>query len=39
MRTDSINISDFAIEAAETEIIKRYGQDYAKPTHYTTKKK
>jgi len=39
MRTDSINISDFAIQAAEAEITKKYGKDYANPTHYVTKKK
>jgi len=39
MRTDSINISDFAIQAAEAEITKKYGQEYANPTHYVTKKK
>lgn len=39
MRTDSVNISDFAIEAATQEISKRYGPEYSKPTTYANKKK
>ena len=39
MRTDSVNRSDFAIKAAQEEIIKEYGKEYSKPTHYTTKSK
>ena len=39
MRTDSVNISDFAIQAAEKEITKKYGRDYSKPTTYVTNKK
>lgn len=39
MRTDSVNISDFAVKAAQDEISKRYGKDYSKPTHYVTKSK
>lgn len=39
MRTDSVNISDFAVKAAEAEISKRYGKDYSKPTQYVTKSK
>jgi len=39
MRTDSVNISDFAIEEASKEITKRYGKDYSKPTTYVNKKK
>lgn len=37
MRTDSVNISDTASKAAEAEIIKRYGKEYAKPTAYKGK--
>ena len=39
MRTDSVNISDFAVKAAADEIASRYGKDYSKPTHYVTKSK
>lgn len=39
MRTDSVNISDFAIQEAAQEITKRYGKDYSKPTSYENKKK
>ncbi len=39
MRTDSVNISDFAIKAAADEVTKRYGKEYSKPTQYITKSK
>ena len=39
MRTDSVNISEFAVKAAQEEITKRYGKDYSKPTQYVTKSK
>ena len=39
MRTDSVNMSDFAVKAAQDEITKRYGKDYANPTKYVTKSK
>ncbi len=39
MRTDSVNLSDFALKAAEAEITKLYGAKYAKPTNYVTKSK
>lgn len=39
MRTDSVNISDFAVNAAADEVTKRYGKDYSKPTQYVTKSK
>jgi DNA topoisomerase-1 len=39
MRTDSVNLSDFAVKAAQTEIIKEYGEAYAHPTYYQTKTK
>ncbi len=39
MRTDSVNLSEFAVKAAQDEIIKKYGKDYSKPTQYVTKSK
>lgn len=39
MRTDSVNMSDFAMKAAQDEITTRYGKDYANPTKYVTKSK
>lgn len=37
MRTDSVNLSDTAINGAKSEIEKAYGKEYSKPTHYKTK--
>lgn len=39
MRTDAVNLSDFAIQAAKAQIIAQYGENYSKPTHYATKSK
>lgn len=39
MRTDSLNMSDAAINAAQAEITKLYGKEYAKPTVYKSKSK
>ena len=39
MRTDAVNLSDFAIQAAKAQIISEYGENYSKPTHYATKAK
>ena len=41
MRTDSVNLSDFATSAAKDVIEKEYGKDYtlAKPRHYKSKAK
>ena len=39
MRTDSVNLSDFAIQECQAEITKQYGKEYSKPTHYVTKSK
>jgi DNA topoisomerase-1 len=39
MRTDSVNLSDLAMNAAKAEIIKQYGPEYSKPTKYQTKSK
>ena len=37
MRTDSVNLSDTAVNGAKNEIIRAYGENYSKPTKYTTK--
>lgn len=37
MRTDSVNLSEFAIAEAKEEIEKLYGAEYAKPRKYVTK--
>lgn len=37
MRTDSVNLSDTAINGAQQEIERAYGKDYSKPTKYKTK--
>lgn len=37
MRTDSVNLSQTAIDGAETEIKRAYGANYSKPTKYQTK--
>lgn len=37
MRTDSVNLSDTAIQAAEAEILKAYGEKYHKMRKYKTK--
>lgn len=39
MRTDSVNLSDQAINAAESRIKSLYGPEYSKPTQYKTKSK
>lgn len=39
MRTDSVNLSDSALDQAKKEIVSSYGQDYANPRKYTTKSK
>lgn len=39
MRTDAVNLSDFAIQAAKSQIISQYGESYSHPTHYSTKSK
>jgi len=39
MRTDSLNLSDMALQAAESEIIKQFGKEYSKPTKYKSKSK
>jgi DNA topoisomerase-1 len=37
MRTDSVNLSETAINGAQNEIERAYGKEYSKPTKYTTK--
>lgn len=37
MRTDSVNLSETAMNAAKDEIISAYGSQYSKPTKYKTK--
>jgi DNA topoisomerase-1 len=37
MRTDSVNLSELAIEAAKKQIISSFGDAYSRPTRYTTK--
>ncbi len=37
MRTDSVNLSQTAIDGAEAEIKRAYGVNYSKPTKYQTK--
>ena len=39
MRTDSVNLSDLAINAAKEEIGKLYGAEYAKTRKYSSKSK
>ncbi|MCD0467604.1 type I DNA topoisomerase [Flavobacterium sp. ENC] len=39
MRTDSVNLSKDAMDAAEAEIIKSYGKEFSKPRTFTTKSK
>lgn len=38
-RTDSVNLSPEAIEAAKTEIISTYGELYSRPRNYASKSK
>lgn len=37
MRTDSVNLSQTAIDAAKAEIIKAYGPEFSNPQKYATK--
>lgn len=39
MRTDSVNLSDDAKNAAQAEIIVSYGEEYSKPRNFSTKSK
>jgi DNA topoisomerase-1 len=37
MRTDSVNLSDFALSAAKETIVSEYGQEYSHTRKYSTK--
>ncbi|CAN5547635.1 type I DNA topoisomerase [soil metagenome] len=37
MRTDSVNLSELAIDAARTEVLTTYGEGYSNSRNYTTK--
>ncbi|MDR2207246.1 MAG: type I DNA topoisomerase [Flavobacteriaceae bacterium] len=37
MRTDSVNLSQEAINSAKNHIVKEFGENYSKPRNYTTK--
>ncbi len=37
MRTDSVNLSKLALDAAQAEIVKSYGTEYSNPRQYKTK--
>lgn len=39
MRTDSVNLSKEAMDAAQAEIVKSYGKEFSKPRTFTTKSK
>lgn len=39
MRTDSVNLSSEAMDAAKNEIISSYGKEFSKPRNFTTKSK
>lgn len=39
MRTDSVNLSKEATQAAASEITRTYGKEFSKPRNYTTKSK
>ena len=39
MRTDSVNLSQEATQAAQAEILSQYGEKYSKPRSYVTKAK
>ena len=39
MRTDSVNLSNLALNAAETIILKEYGKEYSNKKNYKTKAK
>ena len=39
MRTDSVNLSQDAMKAAEAEIVSYYGKEFSKPRNFSTKAK
>ena len=39
MRTDSVNLSNFAIDEAKKQVVKNFGESYANPKNFSTKAK
>ncbi|MDX5448623.1 MAG: type I DNA topoisomerase [Bacteroidota bacterium] len=39
MRTDSVNLSQDAIQAAKSEIVRDFGEEYSQPRNFSTKSK
>ena len=39
MRTDSVNLSNLAIDEAKKQVIKNFGEEYANPKNFSTKAK
>lgn len=39
MRTDSVNLSNTAIQEAKSSVIKDFGEDFSEPRNFTTKNK
>ena len=39
MRTDSVNLSNLAIEEAKNQVVKNFGESYANPKNFSTKAK
>ncbi len=39
MRTDSVNMSQMAVDMAQNVISSKFGSEYSKPTHYKSKSK
>lgn len=39
MRTDSVNLSEIAVQSAKETITKNYGKEYSRPKQYTNKSK
>jgi DNA topoisomerase-1 len=37
MRTDSVNLSDFALDSAKNEIVSAFGKEYSNPKKYANK--
>ena len=39
MRTDSVNLSNLAIDEAKKQVVKNFGEAYANPKNFSTKAK
>ena len=39
MRTDSVNLSNLALDEAKKQVIKNFGEAYANPKNFSTKAK